>query len=206
MLLLVMLVAISSLVACGTVPTPKRSMLASSTCPTPEGDDYFFPPGALIPQDEASDLQQRRGLSEYYRTAGVTSLSCGPADGFRVFWGGGYGNHSVVVTVTADAITTSQFAPPNVQTQTVARRSTIPTTPSVIKTLSDRLDESSFWQTAPFKELEGEGTVWVIEARQGSSYKAVTRVAPDSQLTRVAMSILELSDLPVPNELRKLRP
>lgn len=130
------------------------------------------------------------------------SLSCGVGpDGYRAFWGGGSDMPPVVVTMSGTIITVAQFKSPNeagpVGRYTVARRARVTVETPAVRRLRQQLDSTAFWSTGP-NRMDGEGNVWVIEARRGGAYKAVLRVRPEPALADFARTLVQLSGLPVP--------
>lgn len=199
------LMASIATVSCNTaLPPTKASLMARPECPPVQEETYYFPVESLIPNDLSMDTTQRQALSAYFTAAGVKSLSCGPpGESYRLFWGGGFGVTAVIVTVSDFVATAVQFMPPNEAVLTVSRRASAAVTPANVAQLRDQLDRTSFWKAKPFVDLEGEGTIWLIEARDGDSYKVVTRVTPEPGLAEFARIMVRFSGLTIPDTMKE---
>ena len=93
--------------------------------------------------------------------------------------------------------------PPSGAALTVSLRSSGAVTTADAAQLREQLDRASFWQAKPFVDLEGEGTIWLIEARERDSYKVVTRVTPEPGLADAARMIIRFSGLVVPDGMKE---
>lgn len=185
------------------LPVPRSGWPTALDCAARGTDTYYFPAGSLIPSDAENDSQQRRTLSAYLDAAGADSLSCGPeTEAYRFFWGGGYGITATVVTVSADSVAVVRFSPPNEKPLAISQKASISVTSEWVDRIRREMEEVSFWSARAFVDLEGEGNVWVIEARQGGSYKVVTRVAPEAALANTAIGLIEMTGLSVPERMK----
>jgi len=203
-LLHLLVVCAALALGCNPLPEPRGGDAVRPSCPDVGSADYYFPAGSLIPNDPEGDLQQRKALGAYYSAAGLKSLSCGgtPAEEYRVFWGGGYGITPMVVTTAAAAVSVVEFMAPNVRPLTVTRTAHATIDSSRIDELRQRLATISFWTARPFVDTEGEGNVWMIEARRDTSYKVITRVVMDSAFVESVRSLISTTGLSVPERMR----
>lgn len=203
-LLRLFVVCVALALGCTPLPEVRGGDAVRPSCPDDGSADYYFPVGSLIPNDPEGDLRQRKALGAYYTAAGLRSLSCGgtAAEEYRVFWGGSYSDTSMVVTTSAAAVSVVEFKAPNVPPFSVNRTAQAAVDSSRIDELRQRLATISFWTARPFVDIEGEGSVWMIEARRGTSYKVITRVAMDSALVRSVRSLIGAAGLSVPDGMR----
>jgi hypothetical protein len=193
---LVALVAILVLTSCKepALPAPNTGQRARDTCPSIEDATYFFPTGALIPDDASMDRAQRLALSGYWLAARTKSLSCGDVpESYRMFWGGGFGTTPIIVTVSGNQAEAVEFLAPNQNLHSIKGKTSLAVSAADLEQLRLQIDQSTFWTAKPFSDLEGEGTIWFIEARRGASYKTVTRVAPEPALMEAARLMVRLS-------------
>jgi len=203
-LLRLFVVCVALALGCTPLPEVRVGEAVRPSCPDDGSADYYFPVGSLIPNDPEGDLRQRKALGASYTAAGLRSLSCGgtAAEEYRVFWGGGYGITPVVVTTSASAVSVVEFLAPNLRAFTVNRTAQATLDSSRIDELRQRLATISFWTARPFVDIEGEGNAWMIEARRGTSYKVITRVAMDSAVVRSVRSLIGTTGLSVPEGMR----
>lgn len=202
--LVALITASICVVSCGdtSLPMPQSTLRARTECPPTADDQYFYPAEALVPNDPVVDRAQRRAIADYLAVSRAKSLSCGSGgEAYRVFWGGGFGVQSVVVTITPDAAVGATFGPRTGAQVVLDRNVSAPVSADAFGRLRQLLDGASFWTAKPFTDLEGEGTVWVIEGRRGDSYKVITRVTPDPALADAARMMLKLSGLPTPERM-----
>lgn len=186
-------------------PAPSAALAVRLECPPATSDSYFFAEESLVPESPAADRTQRTALSAYLRAANEVSLSCGhePEEGYRVFWGGGYGVPAVVGSIVRSGSSwraaATEFIPPSSgQRYVVARHSTRPVDAKEMVGVSLAIESAAFWTTAVWREMEGEGTIWMIEARQGGRYRAVSRVQPDEAFAIAAHLLVGVAGMAVP--------
>jgi hypothetical protein len=202
---LVLLSIVLAPIGCSSseLPVPHSGWPTSDECVSTTADAFYFPAGALIPDDPQGDLNQRRTLGAYFRAVELESLSCGKeTEAYRIFWGGGYGVTATVITLSRGSARAAQFLPPNERSFAVSRTASASITPEQLDELRTQLDTSSFWRSRPMVDLEGEGNVWVVEARRGRTYKVITRVTLDAALADTVRKLVELTGLRAPERMK----
>lgn len=206
-LLLVALVASAINSGCRDPELPQLNagIPLRSECPASASDEYYFPEASIIPWSNSWDRKEREILSSNLRAAKETSLSCGlqPDEGYRVQWGGGYQEPLIVASVARNGsdwtVTATEFA--RIQPYLVTSSSSRALQPKAAATIAAALNDATFWTTRVMDTTQGEGTIWLIEARQGR-YRAVIRVQPETAFARAAQLIVRLSGMQVPEKMK----
>lgn len=191
------------------LPPLNAGITVRPECPPEASDTYFFPEEALVPQELAADRTERHAFSLHLRAAKEVSLSCGPelAEGYRVIWGGGYRLPLLVGSIVRSGsdwrVTATEFVrPSDLEAYAVARSSRRTVDTLDVAKVAGALDAAAFWTTPVWREVEGEGTIWRIEARQHGRYRAVTRIQPDPAFASAAHLLLRLTGMPIPERMR----
>lgn len=167
--------------ACNSISPPAvRSAVAVRTvCPPSTSLDYFFPEGALIPQNTDSDRAQRSAIAGFLDSTGAPSLSCGLAttEAYRLLRvGDNLWEFEITVSRNRDSWTLNVTEPRTATTSPMTlNRTSLAIRADDVGSVRAAFETAKFWTMPAYLEVEGEGQVWVIEARVDSSYKVVTR-------------------------------
>ena len=65
--------------------------------------------------------------------------------------------------------------------------------------VSAALEAAAFWSSPIRTQVEGEGVIWMIEARQGDRYRAIIQVQPDAPFGRAAQLLVRLAGMEIPS-------
>jgi hypothetical protein len=125
---------------------------------------------------------------------------------YRVFWGGGYGVLTLIVTITQTQrewrASVTEFVPfTGTERYQVAKRAERAVAAQEIVGIRRALQAGAFWTDPVWQEMEGEGTVWMIEARENGDHRAVTRVQPAPALAEAARLVLKAAGVAVPADM-----
>lgn len=191
-----------------SLPVPNRSVMARASCDGLGASDLYVPLDYLVPRGELipGKPSLREAYSELLRAMGEPSLLCGPVAGVTIRvgilpWTGAPAiarlNHSADrtdATVVKLEAPTWNFPPGDVlerRTQ-IARRSDWVN----VQTALGQADVWNLETTSDMDKTDVDGTTWIFEIRDGSSYQIVSRANPtDDALHRVSELVLRIANL-----------
>jgi hypothetical protein len=207
-----------SLFETGPLPEPETGIGVSTACLPRSDPEHFFPAGAFwsseFPDPDRADAAERSWYSGYLRLMDEPSLSCGVVDRevYRfLYLRSFHGAVSVRLERTDDGLAVHavemnddgrfypEYTPP-----TVRRRLHTTLNHSHWQTVASAARAANFWNTRTMGGTRGnDGSMWIVEGRDGSRYNLVVRWSPKDKLHTFGMHLIDLSSLSIPERERQ---
>jgi hypothetical protein len=187
-------------IGCDTrLPTPRFAYGVESVCPPPESDSYFLRDEIPLGTTDSVTQFLRDQFTAYLRLADASPIGCGsgPNETYRILRIGRPAEAGVIVTLVAEhdgwSVSRTDFERPHPYTElSVRQRSKYRLSGADGETLVLALARAGFWDAPPERLPPiDDGTVWLLEGRQGKGYLALPRRLRDGEpLQEAAEAIL----------------
>ena len=175
---------------CSLPASSEPSEIHRAACKQPNGDEFFFPVGVLIPSQNGPSLDDfvRRWFSKSLQRMGEPSLTCEApsADTYRLLmlptWGAPVGVRVTLLSTTADVVVKRLSGNGGYDPGTLLAAKTSSLSVDDAARFRNTVADSAFW-SIPTNDLDNllrvrDGTEWVMEGRSGNRYHVAFRGSP----------------------------
>jgi hypothetical protein len=107
-----------------------------------------------------------------------------------------------VVTLLEREVIAVQFQPANIANRSIETQRTQAISSEEFHQVAKLLELAKFWSVQPVILLESEGRGWIMEGREGDSYRLIHRTHPDASLVAVSRRMVQMSGLDLPEGFR----